>query len=33
MEEAVSDLPLTDYVHLDVQGSELDVLRAQPELL
>jgi len=33
LQEAVGELPMIDYVHLDVQGSELDVLRAHPELL
>jgi len=33
MEEIIGDLELVDYIHLDIQGSELDVLSARPDLL
>jgi FkbM family methyltransferase len=33
LETIVSDVPVVDYMHLDIQGSELDVLATAPELL
>jgi len=33
MEEIIGDLGIVDYIHLDIQGSELDVLSARPDLL
>ena len=33
IEEAIGDLPLVDYMHMDIQGSEYDFLSAKPELL
>ena len=33
MEEVIGDLETVDYLHMDVQGAELDVLSARPDLL
>jgi FkbM family methyltransferase len=33
MEEIIGDLRTVDYIHMDIQGSELDVLSARPDLL
>jgi FkbM family methyltransferase len=33
MEDVLQDLPLVDYLHMDIQGTEYDFLSAKPELL
>jgi FkbM family methyltransferase len=33
IEDALQDLPVVDYLHMDIQGTEYDFLSAKPELL